>query len=96
MVFIPQGGETAQTKKYKTMDMSAGGIRVETDAEVDLGSFVALQIALPDRTDSIDVFAKVVWIRPTPGGQHLVGLRFLSSSEESLGALKGYLEPRLK
>jgi Tfp pilus assembly protein PilZ len=96
MVFMPPGAETAITKDFESMDVSAGGIRMETDADVETGSFVALQIQLPDRRDPVDLFAKVVWIRPAGDSRHLVGLSFLSSSEESVAALRGFLEPRLR
>jgi Tfp pilus assembly protein PilZ len=96
MVFMPPGAETAITKDFESMDMSAGGIRMETDADVEAGSFVALQIQLPDRREPVDLFAKVVWIRTTRDARQLVGLSFLSSSDESVAALRGFLEPRLK
>ena len=95
MTFLPPGGEAAVSRDFHSMDLSADGIRVETDAEVELGAFVALHIALPSEEERVDLFAKVVWCRPGENGRYVMGLQFLGGSEESVDALEGYLEPLL-
>lgn len=95
MTFLPPGGQAAINRDFHSMDLSAGGIRVETDAEVEQGSFVALHIALPGRPDPVDLFAKVVWCSAGTEGRFMMGLQFLGGSRDSLEALEGYLVPLL-
>lgn len=100
LIFMPPGSQEAISREFRSMDVSTGGIRIEIDSDVAVGSFVALRIKLPEEKESVDLFAKVVWRksakRDDAGSFYVVGLQFLSSSEESAEILKGFLRPRLE
>jgi len=100
LIFMPPGSQEAISREFRSMDVSTGGIRIEIDSDVAVGSFVALRIKLPEEKESVDLFAKVVWRkmakRDDDGSFYVVGLQFLSSSEESAEILKGFLRPRLE
>lgn len=100
LIFMPPGSQEAISREFRSMDVSTGGIRIEIDSDVAVGSFVALRIKLPEEKESVDLFAKVVWRKRAKcdddGSFYVVGLQFLSSSEESAEILKGFLRPRLE
>lgn len=97
LVFMPPGSREATSREFRSMDVSSGGMRILIDTPVSKGSFVALRVRLPEEKETVDLFAKVVWQRPASQKteQYLVGLKFLSSSQESVETLKKFLQPRL-
>lgn len=54
----------------QAVDLSEGGVRIETDTPLPNMSLVAMRLELP-RGESVDVIGRVMWV-----GQSAMGVRF--------------------
>jgi len=86
------------TLSGEAMNMSANGIYVVADYEVEAGTVLELVFALPDETGAqIQTKGKVAWLnsakgRLTQGLPSGFGVEFVAITEESRAALKHYVE----
>ena len=74
------------------LDLSEGGIAVQSLAPMKHGQVVGLNFQLPSTTHTIRATAKVVWHDPT--GR--IGMEFQEISDQCRGWLKHWVEERLK
>ncbi|HVH43052.1 MAG TPA: PilZ domain-containing protein [Labilithrix sp.] len=86
----PASGERAAVPAW---DASLGGMFLETDAPLDEGSLIALEIGTPDTTVSVD--ARVLWTRPTKLGEDQpagMAVRFIDLPDDVSVALNRALQ----
>ncbi len=76
-----------------SLDMSGGGIRLESDASVKKGSWVWLEFELPGDDDVIECLAEVRWVRDAEGGggRFSYGVNFFDIEETDRRRLIKYL-----
>ena len=75
------------------IDVSATGMRVESDVDIELGSAVSTQFFLQDKSKPMKVMAKIVRVQKRSQGYHL-GLQFLTEELATLGEIRRFLESR--
>jgi len=85
--YVPRKGSEQEyiVSIGRTLDVSKGGVKVETHRELAKGTELDLDIAIEDRV----VAAKgvVVHVEPLPGGLYGTGIRFTTISEDDLALL---------
>ncbi len=70
--------------RVMTVDLSEGGIQVETPAEVSVGASVLLRIEFDtDRLPPVEASASVAWCSQVERGKYRIGLQFRSIDERS-------------
>lgn len=67
------------THLARTVDVSAGGARLETDSPLQAGDRLSLQIAVGN--DIVEVTATVVHVRPVAESLYATGIEFDPSSD---------------
>ncbi len=78
-----------------TRDISAGGVRLITDAPVPVDSDVRLEIVLSKVRKIAKAKGKVRWVGPIYGeGVYEVGIEFTDISPESIGAILEFVYKR--
>ncbi|HSR53807.1 MAG TPA: PilZ domain-containing protein [Acidobacteriota bacterium] len=83
----------SQTFHYQTQDLSGGGLRFETDLELEAGDELHLRLVLPE-ANPIEVSARVVWCQSVEAeGQAILvgGLEFVDIDEEEQDRIVGFL-----
>ena len=81
------GADGLWRRPARIVDLSLGGARLRTDAEVPAGAVVRLSVESPNRWDPLELPARVAWAHPTEGGSEL-GLCF----EPSPSVIRGLIE----
>jgi hypothetical protein len=81
------GAEGLWKRPALVVDLSLGGARVQTDAEVPAGTMVRLSVESPSRWDPLEIGARVAWAHPGDGGGEL-GLAF----EPSPALMRGLVD----
>jgi c-di-GMP-binding flagellar brake protein YcgR len=81
---ISERNRTKQTTH--TINMSLGGMCLQSRESIGVGSIVRLEIALPDIPHMISAYAEVVWSNGSFGGLHFEAIK-----EGDMDALKDYL-----
>ncbi|MBF0123041.1 MAG: PilZ domain-containing protein [Candidatus Omnitrophica bacterium] len=77
--FKPKDG--AIFLSHSAQDISQGGIRVNSDGFVPLGTILTLQIKLADEGILLDMRGKVVWVKYVPHlDMYQLGLEFFGDS----------------
>ncbi len=76
------------SKNAESVDLSLGGMFIAVDRALPMGSLLRFDVAIPQQTTPLAIFAEVVWTNVTGAG-----LRFLMIKPEDLEILKKYLEP---
>jgi hypothetical protein len=71
----------------RTVDLSAGGARLETDSALAAGDHLTLQIAVGNQI--VEVSATVVHVRPLDTDLYATGVEFDRLSDEERAALLG-------
>lgn len=100
--------EAEHTVKYATMeldgirlngkralgvDLSGGGMRIETEKDVPEGSVLALEISLPGTTSALIAIGKVVWSKWNDDrGKFEAGVDFWMLSWKDEGAQQAVLD----
>ena len=84
--------ETPKTKGIRILNLSMGGMRLHTMAELKVGSVFQTKLNSL-RHGTIPLRGEVVWSRPKENGEgYIVGIHFLTLDEKVLKALEGFLE----
>ena len=83
--------ESREEVHCKSVNISAGGIAVNTSVPIVPGENVRLQFTLPDRTVSFVAVSTVCWSR-----EGNLGVRFLSMSGEQKSELQAWLSRKLE
>lgn len=79
--------------RVMTVDISEGGLQVETPSEVTVGALVLLRIEFDtDRLPAISASATVAWCSQQERGKYRVGLAFTSIDDRSRGVIASYRE----
>ncbi len=73
----------------RTLDISEGGIKLETFTTVPIGSEVELGIALGEQI--IHPHGRVVYLEEIEEGKYIMGLKFLELEPEELETVRTYL-----
>jgi len=81
------GADGLWRRPARIIDLSLGGARLSTDAEVPAGAAVRLSLESPNRWDPLEVPARVAWIHSHDGGSEL-GVCF----EPSPALLRGLVD----
>ena len=85
--YVPRKGSEQEyiVSIGRTLDVSKGGVKVETHRELAKGTELDLDIAIEDRV--IAAKGVVVHVEPLPGGLYGTGIRFTAISEDALALL---------
>ena len=84
--------ETSEAKSTRILNLSMGGMRLHTLAELKVGSVFHTKLN-SSRHGTIPLKGEVVWSRPKDKGEgYIVGIHFLPMDEEVLKALRGFLD----
>lgn len=81
------GADGLWRRPARIIDLSLGGARLATDAEVPPGAAVRLSVESPNRWDPLELPARVAWAHSGEGGSEL-GLSF----EASPALMRGLLD----
>ena len=86
--YVPRKGDRQQyiISIGRTLDVSEGGVKVETHRELVNGTELDMDIAIEDRV--ISAKGVVVHVEPLPSGLYGTGIRFTSISEDDRALLE--------
>jgi uncharacterized protein (TIGR02266 family) len=73
------------------LDISAGGVFIETNASMALGQELTLKFSLPDSPDTFEVSGKIIWSGPKG-----IGVKFKDIKQREIIRIKTYLENKEK
>jgi Tfp pilus assembly protein PilZ len=76
----------------RAKDLSKGGIGLITEKPLQAGSFIKLQFVLPNTTEKIGVFGKVVWCKLVSPHLYESGVEFWQIDDLVMNILDKYLE----
>ncbi|GIW72168.1 MAG: hypothetical protein KatS3mg102_1710 [Planctomycetota bacterium] len=79
--------EDVRSVRARLKNVGIGGLYVETDAEIPVGTLADLDLRLEGRPLA-NTLGLVRWLRPGQG----LGIEFFYSTEEERDALRAYLE----
>jgi hypothetical protein len=74
----------------RTLDVSEGGILLETHAPIDSQQTISLTIGLED--DVTEISGKVAYCKAREAGKYESGIEFDSKNKAALGLLKVYIK----
>lgn len=85
--YVPRKGSEQEyiVSIGRTLDVSKGGVKVETHRELAKGTELDMDMAIEDQL--ITAKGVVVYVNPLPGGLYATGIRFTSISEQDLARL---------
>ena len=85
--YVPRKGSEQEyiVSIGRTLDVSTGGVKVETHRELAKGTELDMDIAIQDRV--ITAKGVVVYVEPLSGGLYGTGIRFTAISEADLALL---------
>lgn len=74
-------------------DLSRGGIRMNTNDFIPIGSEIVVKIRLAGQIQLVDVMAQVVWIRVIPYSERFqIGLEFIDGKIDRMARIGQYVE----
>ena len=76
------------------VNISKGGLFVNTRSPLEVGSEVKLILSLPDGNSSFDLIGRVSWVTPTSAGGPApgMGIEFLDVNPEKRARLEAFVE----
>ena len=74
----------------RTLNISEGGVLLETDRPLDSTQTIFLTIALKDKV--IDVKGKILWCKESEVGIFMSGIEFYGMEQDACPVLNQYLE----
>lgn len=87
---LDETGEVAMQGMGRTLNVSEGGILLETYAEIDSRSDILLNIGLED--DLVEIKGTVVSSRPAKEGAYEAGIQFHDIGDRERTILKLYIQ----
>ncbi|MFC1610518.1 PilZ domain-containing protein [Myxococcota bacterium] len=72
----------------KAIDVSVGGMRLETDVVVAAGTMLVLHFGLPGQNVTYRVDGEVMWDRESGSDRRLCGVRFVNASRVTVAGIK--------
>lgn len=85
-----KNGENKQQGIGRTLNISEGGVLLETDRPLDSTQTILLTIALKDKV--IDVKGKILWCKESAVGIFMSGIEFYGMEQDASPILNQYLE----
>ena len=73
------------------LDISTGGVFIETHASMALGQELTLKFSLPDSAETFEVKGKIIWSDPKG-----IGVKFIEIGQQEVDKIKSYLESKTK
>lgn len=73
---VKADGILGDAAKAFTVNISGGGVCLETDEGLPAGSLLAVELDLPDYDCPIVSLGRVAWCRPDASGKFEIGLEF--------------------
>lgn len=89
-VCVDENQDVVRQGMGRTLDVSEGGILLETHAPIDLLHTISLTIGLED--DLTDITGKVVYCRAGEPGKFESGIEFQEKDEAGLRILQEYIK----
>lgn len=89
-VVLDEGGEVTRRGIGRTLNLSEGGILLETHLPLDEGRRIIITLALEE--DIVEMEGKVVYGKPSGEKGFSTGIEFLGVDEEGKQVLKAYKE----
>lgn len=86
-------GQNVTNKQHgigRTLNVSEGGVLLETDSPLDLTQTIFLTIALNEKI--VDVKGKILWCKENVGGMFMSGIEFYEIEPDAFPILNRYLE----
>ena len=87
---VDDNNEVCQQGMGRTLNVSEGGILLETHAPIDEQLMVSLRIGLED--DLADIQGIVVHSRKAEGNHFQTGIKFQEITDDALRVLRDYIE----
>ena len=87
-----------------TKDMSRGGIFIQTDHVINVGTRMLLQFSLPDHSQIIKAEGRVIWVVPSYNDKkergertqiHGMGIEFLKMGVEDQSLIRRFVQDRV-
>ena len=75
-----------------TKDISTGGICLITEQKLEENKLFRLNFILPDATEPIELYGKVVWSRPAGEHHHESGISFWKVDAQAAEQLEDFLK----
>jgi hypothetical protein len=89
-VCIDENQDVVKQGMGRTLDVSEGGVLLETHAPIPLQHTISLTIGLEDDVTEID--GRAVYSRPGGPGTYESGIAFYGKNEEGLRVLRKYIK----
>ena len=89
-VCIDENQDVVRQGMGRTLDVSEGGILLETHAPIALQHTISLTIGLEDDVTEID--GRAVYSRPGAPGKYQSGITFYENNEAGLRVLRKYIK----
>jgi len=89
-VCIDENQDVVRQGMGRTLDVSEGGILLETHAPIALQHTISLTIGLEDDVTEID--GRAVYCRPGAPGKYESGIAFYGNNEAGLRVLRKYIK----
>ena len=86
---IDQAGEQTSQGMGRTLNVSQGGILLETHISFPLGYHISLHIGLED--DMIEIKGKIVYCRESENRRYESGIEFFDITEDAMRVLNKYI-----
>ena len=83
-------GTNTQQGIGRTLNISEGGVLLETDTPLDSMHTIFLTIALKEKV--IDVKGRILWCKESTGGIFMSGIEFYGMEQDACPILNQYLE----
>jgi hypothetical protein len=83
-------GSNTQQGIGRTLNISEGGVLLETNIPLDPAQTISLTIALKDKV--IDVKGQILWCKESAGGFFMSGIEFYGMEQDACPILNQYLE----
>lgn len=89
-ICIDENQDVVRQGMGRTLDVSEGGILLETHAPIALQHTISLTIGLED--DVTEIHGRAVYSRPGRSGKYESGIAFYGKNEAGLQILKKYIK----
>jgi PilZ domain. len=85
-----QNGINTQQGLGRTLNVSEGGVLLETYIHLNLKNTISLTIALKEKM--VDIKGKILWCKENAEGMFVSGIEFYEMELDAFAILKRYLE----
>ena len=82
---------TSESQSLKTVNLSQGGMLLQTPASLGEGSLVDISLTIPDQADPVRVAGRVVQTQRCPRGEVEAAVRFMEITPDDRARLNEYL-----